>query len=572
MVSKAFKPAGTWSGMLLIAALFLASFGLRLPHLRDGAGMENLEASYHVLLTMTAMDQSPAAEHHYLPTVSLGQANDKGIAWGVAIPTKAGHEIYTSFLPAGFLVPLTTLKLAGADLSVRNLALFNGMLGLAGALLAFALALRVAEMLAPGRTLNQRDSLLATLPILFSAQALQSTGLIYWHQCLYQLILLATCHSWLSLASPSSGQSKRAATGLIVLAFIGPFFDWTALLVNAAIFLLLATGFASDRRRLGLAAAVAGVTVLSLATTIAHFASLIGAEQFLNTSASRFGARSSTQAVHLLPWGYVKSYGLFLVVFAAAALPVWRRLTKPWPDRGSRAVAGLAVVLVAACFENLILYQHASQFAFDRFKFAIALGMVIVVALPQLDRRKRQWMIGTICAAALVGILTYIAELRFYAPWSPIYASNEQLRGQIDKLVDRRCAVFTSDAHVRGYTNLWLMRGVHEYVTPAMFGQMVAAHPRCGAVYLVSQRFKPDIFLYRAAVVVSPSDAPLHVLLDNFVIVGLSEALDCRKLRGQRVVTLGLLGRADACVADGAAAHPIHGPRCATATHLFSSA
>lgn len=505
MASNAFKLASPWSGMLLIAALFLVSFGLRLPHLRDGTGMENLEASYHVLLTMTAMDQSPAAEHHYLPTVSLGQANDKGIAWGAAIPTKAGHEIYTSFLPAGFLVPLAALKLVGADLTLRNLALFNGLLGLVGALLAFALALRVAEILAPDRTLNQRDSLLATLPILFSAQALQSTGLIYWHQCLYQLILLATCRSWLSIASSTPPQSKGAAIGLAVLAFIGPFFDWTALLVNGAIFLLLATGFTSDRRRLALAALVAGVTVLSLAITLAHFASLIGAEQFLNTSASRFGARSATRTVHLLPWGYVKSYGLFLLIFAAAALPVWRRLAKPWPDRGSRAVAGLAVVLAAACFENLILYQHASQFAFDRFKFAIALGLVIVVALPQLDGRKRQWMIGAIWAAALIGVLTYIAELRFYAPWNPIYASNQQLRGQIDKLVDRRCAVFASDANVRGYTNLWLMRGVQEYVTPTIFGQMVAAQPPCGAVFLVSQTFKPDIFQYRAAVVVSPS-------------------------------------------------------------------
>lgn len=505
MVIGGIRPAGKWPGIILVSMMFLASFGLRLPHLRDGVGMENLEASYHVLLTMTAIDQSPAAEHHYLPTVSLGQADDKRIAWGAALPTKAGHEIYTSFLPAGFLAPLAALKLTGADLTLRNLALFNGLLGLVGALLLFVLAMRVAEILAPGRTLNRRDSLLATLPVLFSAQALQSTGLIYWHQCLYQVILLLTCHGWLSTASAAAPNRRKAAAGLILLAFIGPFLDWTALLVNAAMFALLATGFASERRRLGLAAAVAGATLLSLAITLAHFASLIGAEQFLNTSLDRFGARSATRTVHLLPWGYVKSYGLFLAVFVAAAWPVWRRLARPWPDPGTSAVAGLALVLAAACLENLILYQHASQFAFDRFKFAIAIGLVIVVGLPQFDFRRQRWMIGLISAAAMVGVLTYVAELRFYAPWHKIYARNLVLRNQIDKFVDRRCAVFASDANIRGYTNLWLMRGVQEYVTPTNFAQIVAAQPRCGAVYLVSRAFKPDLFLYRAAVVVSHS-------------------------------------------------------------------
>ena len=489
-----------WAGTLLVAILFLTSFLARLPDLRDGVGAENLEASYHVLLTIESIKQSPASEHLFLPIISLGQPQDKGIPWGATVPTKHKDYIYTSFLPAGFLAPYAALSAFDAQFTLRNLAIFNGLLGLIGIIFFFQLAWRVAETLSPDRKQNVRDALLASLPILFSAQGLQSTGLIYWHQCIYQIILLATCHVLLSILK-NAPNAQRSAVILLGLAFIGPFFDWTALLVNGALVVLLCICAITGHRRYALAGGVVAATLLSILLTISHFALLIGAQEFLDASLHRFGARSVTRDVHLLPWGYVKSFGLFLIVFVWALLPAFKRLARPGNDAGARAVIGLAVVVAAACLENLVLFQHASQFGFDRFKFAVAIGLLIVTALPRLDPRSRGWMEGTLVASSVFGVLTYVAELRYYGAWQQTYHNNLTLRDNIDRLVDRKCALFVSNSTVRAYTNIWLKRGVFEDVSSQEFAKMSSNANRCGAVYLISERFKPDIFSYPAAVV-----------------------------------------------------------------------
>ena len=140
---------GRPGGAVLVLLLALATIALRLPTWRDGTGAENLEASYHVVLTMEALDRTPVREHLLLPTVSLGQPQDKYVAWGAAVPNGAGDQIYTSFFPAGFLLPYAALKLAGAGYTLGNLALFNALLGTISALLFYLLALRTAQMLAP---------------------------------------------------------------------------------------------------------------------------------------------------------------------------------------------------------------------------------------------------------------------------------------------------------------------------------------------------------------------------------------------------------------------------------------
>ena len=37
----------------------------------------NIDASYHVLLTVRALNETPASIHHFLPTVTLGRELDR---------------------------------------------------------------------------------------------------------------------------------------------------------------------------------------------------------------------------------------------------------------------------------------------------------------------------------------------------------------------------------------------------------------------------------------------------------------------------------------------------------------
>jgi len=109
-------------------------------------GAENLAATYHVLLTVNALDESPVENHWYLPTVSLGRELDKHIPWGAAIPTKTGDYIYISFTPPGFLVPYSWLNIFGLRPTVKNLACYNFVLGSLSASTLFLLLVSLLKI------------------------------------------------------------------------------------------------------------------------------------------------------------------------------------------------------------------------------------------------------------------------------------------------------------------------------------------------------------------------------------------------------------------------------------------
>ena len=91
------------AGAIVLMVLLAISYSIRDKDFASVTGASNLEASYHVLLTMKALKASPAESHWFLPIVSLGNKLDKNISWGATVPTRKGDYIYTSFTPPGFL-------------------------------------------------------------------------------------------------------------------------------------------------------------------------------------------------------------------------------------------------------------------------------------------------------------------------------------------------------------------------------------------------------------------------------------------------------------------------------------
>lgn len=497
-------------GTLLVVALFMISALIRLPEMREGVGARNLEASYHVLLTMEAMDRSAAREHLWLPTVSLGAPMDKGIIWGATVRMKSGHQIYTSYFPAGFLLPYGALKALGAEFSLQNLVYFNMTLGLAGAVLFFLLAAQIAEVIAPGRRKNNLDAVLATTPLIFSREALSSTGLIYWHQNVYQVILILVCICLLSILR-NTKPSSFAVLALPLLALLGGLLDWTAYLVNGALVLVLGIAYFSERPRYLLAGGVVVATALAGFSVLLHFSSGVGVDTYLASLTGRFLPRSVSSEPMTMPIGYVLSFGSFLFVFVIA---MWFIIGRYKSDRNLlayRPLLAIGLVLATACMENLILYQHASQFTFDRFKSAIAIGFVTIIALATVKVGVRRGLSALIVASCLIGYVAFKVDLQHFSRWHEVNTRNLALRDRIDSLVDRSCTVFGTNYHVRGYTNLLLMRGVHEEIDEASFKAIAKSWQGCGAVYLRSKPFKSDLFEFTEAVIHFPSGATQRI-------------------------------------------------------------
>ena len=96
--------------LLALAAMLALSFNLRKNDFIENNGSQNLEASYHALLTVKSIDENPAINHLFLPTISLGGEENKKIPWGATVQTKTGDYIYTSFNFPAFVAPYLWFK------------------------------------------------------------------------------------------------------------------------------------------------------------------------------------------------------------------------------------------------------------------------------------------------------------------------------------------------------------------------------------------------------------------------------------------------------------------------------
>ena len=112
--------------LICIILIFISIF-IRIPK-SDKQNFNNADATYHVLLTMRAYNETPISVHKFLPIISLGNINDKNITWGSTIPDKYGNYYYTSFSPAGFLMPYLFVKIFHLPINELSLYIFNSFL------------------------------------------------------------------------------------------------------------------------------------------------------------------------------------------------------------------------------------------------------------------------------------------------------------------------------------------------------------------------------------------------------------------------------------------------------------
>ena len=218
---------------------------------------------------------------------------------------------------------------------------------------------------------------------------------------------------------------------------------------------------------------------------------MVGFVPAIEAFVRRFVARSATgsSTVALLE-GYALSYGAYLPILFALLLAMAfqpRRIGAPAEEGAPDRASETARVLLLACIplaENLLMLQHASQFSYDRLKFAVPAALILSLGYQQFHRLGRTVLIVLLSFAAIQGAISYKRDLHGYSRWAVVDAANRQLARQVASTAAFGCSVLSSNINVRGYANLLFGRGIYEFKSPADSQELIKAKGACANVYI----------------------------------------------------------------------------------------
>lgn len=505
----------TLLGTAIIVALWVVAACVRLPDFRTTTGAENLEASYHVLLTVDALRAQPFSETKLLPIVTLGNPLDKNIPWGATVPDTRGNYFYTSFPPLGFLAPYAVAAVVRVKPSLLYLAIFNSCLGLISSLLLYAVLVRAMRQSGYGDLTAVASAVLGSAVIIFSREALHSLGLVYWAQSLNEVFLLVQLLVFLHVWSPKTCLAKTSWPLIAlfgVASLITPSIEWTGYIANAV---MAATLFSIGRTSPYRWHWVTVVVVATLAAAIVqcvHYFVAIGTHETIAALHSRFSARSATNQranVVELMVGYWRSFGAFLIsATVSAALFAFRKDLRESSMRNRQVLFVTLALTVGPMIENLLLMQHATQFSFDRLKFAVVIGLMVAFAAATLFESKKRllmvMMVTLVAASSIQGYASYQRQMQYFSTWSTQDRDNRSLLGMASKLVDVRCAAIGTNSKVRGYFNVTLGRGVYENIDLSRLRDISRDRGNCGYLFIEQTSTYQDLPSFQKMTVRGP--------------------------------------------------------------------
>jgi hypothetical protein len=493
-------------GFVALALMLAISFDLRQQDFKPGVGAQNLEATYHALLTINALNESPATNHWYLPTVTLGRDGDKGIPWGATVPTETGDYIYTSFTPLGFLAPYAAFNILNVQPSVKNLARFNFVLGCTVSVVLFILLWHVLNFIGYRPWVSVGGALIGVAIGIFSREALQSHGIIYWSQSLYQLSLVACLwfvFKYLSIDGDQSKNQTKYALAIVVAAFVGALTEWTGYIFNFGLAYLFWVGVGGMGRSKSLSIWLLLATTLVGFVTLIHYGLALGFKPAMAAFLGRFLARntSSGNLVGLIQ-GYGLSFGLFLIVLMIAlSIYYFANSRQQTADSRQQTLFFIFTAASMPLLENIVMLQHATQFSFDRLKFIFPAALILAVSFCRQNIKWRVFLGVLVILSCVQGYISYKDDLRVYSTWRDIDARNNKLAIKIASNVDITCTVFLSNLGVRGYSNDLFRRGIYEAKSPQESTALMAARNGCAAVYLEGVWAFPDLPRYTKATI-----------------------------------------------------------------------
>ncbi|HEX8942850.1 MAG TPA: hypothetical protein VF785_06895 [Gemmatimonadaceae bacterium] len=498
--------------LLPILLMFVASAAIRWWQ-RDDRIVANIEASYHVLLTVDAMNQTPPSVHRFLPIVTLGRPLDRDVPFGASVRGPGGVYYYTSFPPLGFIAPWAFFRLTHLAPNVDHLMVFNMGIHLVATLLLALLVMEAANALDVDPHTRAWIVMLSAASYLFTFEALYSHGIVYWHHSLFQvfwLVQLVMAARVFRCAASGVPIRRRDVVVLVACSALGPATEWAGYLATASI-----AGICWWRarhtaghplRRIALALLLAE-TVSGL-VFVAHFAWVLGLSPLLDALRARAGARSTPHgSLVALAFGYVESFGAFLLFAGAVVatyLVVVRRRPPGW-------IVALLLAAVLPLSENLLLAQHATTYHYDRLKALVPLigaSALLIVMLPSQLRRQAlfTWL------AVLTWNVDHLKRSRSIAT-VPSMAINASLLRRVHAIA-RPCALFATNTYPRGWVELSLAGNAYEAIPSAdSVRSLVASRGACQGLYFVVARSPGEaMYVWRRAVVYEPTTGNVDTL------------------------------------------------------------
>lgn len=499
--------------LLLLSLLLLASYQLRKKEFNSLEGAPNIIATYHTLLTITALDESSIEHHWYLPTVSLGREVDKNIPWGATVPTGTGDYLYTSFYSPGFVAPYLWFKTLGLTVTEKNLIIFNVVLGGISALLLFFLLNALLISNGFSAALSAAAAVTGCGIAVFSREALLSHGVTYWCHSLWQPLFIAALLMYLKYQTGETGRGRKiCAATLVLLAFAGALTEWTGYVFNAGLVVLLWFDTKQPRASRALAITIFVTSALAMAVMLVHFMLALGFRHTLGALLLRFMARNGASGnVSGLIGGYGQSYGLFLVTLL---IILGIAHFKPYQYASVAARRTTITLMLAACIplsENLLLLNHSTAFSFDRLKFIPLAAMLIALAFANYRTSARIALLALVMVCAGQNYRSYRADITAAAGWGDISREDKALAATVISQTDPACTVFASSFEVRAYANLLFHHGIYENVSAANSLNLLHARHGCALVYLEGLPVFDDLPAYTRATIVTTTGASTTV-------------------------------------------------------------
>jgi hypothetical protein len=483
---------------IAVGLLFVGSAGLRLRAYDARQNVSNIDAPYHVLLTVEAMRETPAAVHHFLPIVTLGRSFDKGIPLGSAVPDARGNYYYASFPPLGFVAPYVFFQATRLELTPRNLMVFNLGLHLAATVLLCLIAAECLAILGTSGPIAELILVLTAATYLFTFEAMSAHGLVYWHHSLFQVVWLAQLYAFLLVARRLfDGQTPTRAERwtLIVASFLAPSVEWAGYLSGGVAALLLATWPASAGRNAARALAM-GVCAATLGAGLVYvlqFASVVDPSLLLMALHGRAAARAALSPQ--LGRGYLESFGLILPLASVIVigLATWRG--RP---RLAAALVTTAAVALVPLTENAVLMEHAARYHFDRLKALVPLTLAIAGGVALMPKRAR-WATLAAWAGAIVWNVGHVPRARTAAAL-PV-AATERLMTKV-RVAARPCAVYGVEETTRGWAVLTLHANAYEDAHDIeSLRQRADAHHPCQVILLQGPHLPNAMYAWSGAIV-----------------------------------------------------------------------
>jgi hypothetical protein len=454
--------------LVSIICFIMISFSIiiRTPKI-DKYIFHNADALYHVLLTMQAFEETPSSVHNFLPIVTLGNSEDKGIKWGGTIPDQSGNYYYTSFSPAGFLAPYLFTKLFHLPINIKSLYLFNSLLYI----LCFIGTARLFGSMFIDEQNKNTTILVVAFIYLFQPEIMHSQGIVYWHQSLYQLLFIFQLYLFFNL------KNKRRLLTFFLLCLIGPYVEWTGYISNIGFAIaFLFSGNKKFNKSASLKFLTVGIlTVSSLVLHLMHFLSVMPWNVFFVSVYNRFICRSlgAGESVFIcfakLMKSFFISYGVMISIITIALIYILSiKVLRLDLLRTLKKYRVLGFILCFVMLENLLLRQHATVYSFDRIKAVLLLIFITLCIFSVLknyfnNKLANLIVMSSLAVAAMVNVGYYMQNNNYYKREVDYLKNNRSIAKSInDRYSYENSILAHEEIPTRGYSNVLFQRGIYE--------------------------------------------------------------------------------------------------------------